>query len=32
MSLMGGGRAPVGMLTLDKKEVVALLNLARSYK
>lgn len=32
MSLMGGGRAPAGMLTLDKKEVVALLNLARSYK
>eukprot|EP00531_Pseudo-nitzschia_arenysensis_P017299 CAMPEP_0116135518 /NCGR_PEP_ID=MMETSP0329-20121206/11230_1 /TAXON_ID=697910 /ORGANISM="Pseudo-nitzschia arenysensis, Strain B593" /LENGTH=1159 /DNA_ID=CAMNT_0003630317 /DNA_START=246 /DNA_END=3725 /DNA_ORIENTATION=- len=32
MSIMGGGRAPAGMLTLDKKEVVALLNLVRSYK
>ena len=32
MSLMGGGRAPAEMLTLDKKEVVGLLNLVRSYK
>jgi len=32
MSLMGGGRAPAGMLTLDKKEVVASLNLARSQR
>jgi len=32
MSLMGGGRAPAGMLTLDKKEVLGLLNLVRSYK
>ncbi|VEU41209.1 unnamed protein product [Pseudo-nitzschia multistriata] len=32
MTLMGGGKVPAGMLTLDKKEVVALLNLVRSYK
>uniref|UniRef100_A0A7S4EPS5 Exocyst complex subunit EXOC6/Sec15 C-terminal domain-containing protein n=2 Tax=Pseudo-nitzschia australis TaxID=44445 RepID=A0A7S4EPS5_9STRA len=32
MSLMGGGRVPAGMLALDKKEVIALLNLVRSYK
>ena len=32
MSLMGGGRAPAGMLTLDKKEAVALLNLVRSQR
>lgn len=31
MSLMGGARAPQGMLVLDKKEVLALLNLVRSY-
>jgi len=32
MSLMGGGRVPAGMLALDKKEVVSLLNLVRTYK
>lgn len=31
MSLMGGGKAPSGMLVMDKKEVLALLNLVRSY-
>ena len=31
MSLMGGARAPQGMLVLDKKEVLTLLNLVRSY-
>jgi len=31
MSLMGGSRAPAGMLVLDKKEVLGLLNLVRSY-
>lgn len=31
MSLMGGGKAPAGMLVLDKKDVLALLNLVRSY-
>jgi len=30
MSLMGGSRAPTGMLVLDKKEVLGLLNLVRS--
>jgi len=31
MSLMGGSRSPAGMLVLDKKEVLGLLNLVRSY-
>ena len=32
ISLMGGSRAPAGMMVLDKKEVLGLLNLVRSYQ
>eukprot|EP00536_Pseudo-nitzschia_multiseries_P006384 jgi/Psemu1/239353/estExt_Genewise1.C_1340067 len=32
IGMMGGGRVPAGMLTLDKKQVIILLNLVRSYR